>query len=74
MTLGAVLPDDIWKPAIEATGGKFFAAGDEATILNAVQSLIDQHSEEPFEVVVATSGGDRTGDPHRGSPTSAVAR
>ena len=28
--LGAVLPDDIWKPAIEATGGKFYPAGDEA--------------------------------------------
>ena len=25
--LGGVLPDDIWKPAIEATGGKFYAGG-----------------------------------------------
>jgi hypothetical protein len=25
--LGAVLPDDIWKPAVEATGGKFYPAG-----------------------------------------------
>jgi hypothetical protein len=41
--LGAVLPDDIWKPAIEATGGKFYAAGDEATVLNAIKD-IDQRS------------------------------
>jgi hypothetical protein len=37
--LGGVLPDDIWKPAIEATGGKFYAAGDEATILNAIKEI-----------------------------------
>ncbi len=41
--LGAVLPDDIWKPAIEATGGRFYAAGDEATVLNAIKD-IDQRS------------------------------
>ena len=35
--LGGVLPDDIWKPAIEATGGKFYPAGDEATILERDQ-------------------------------------
>ena len=27
------------KPAIEATGGKFYAAGDEATILNAIKEI-----------------------------------
>ena len=32
-----MLPDDIWKPAIEATGGKFYAAADEATILTRDQ-------------------------------------
>ena len=37
--LGAVLPDDIWKPAIEATGGKFYPAGDEATIINAIHDI-----------------------------------
>jgi hypothetical protein len=41
--LGAVLPDDIWKPAIEATGGKFYPAGDEAAVLNAIKD-IDQRS------------------------------
>src|SRR4051812_11762689 len=37
--LGAVLPDDIWKPAIEATGGKFYAAGDEGSVLNAIKDI-----------------------------------
>jgi Ca-activated chloride channel homolog len=37
--LGAVLPDDIWKPAIEATGGKFYPAGDEAAVLNAIKDI-----------------------------------
>jgi hypothetical protein len=41
--LGAVAQDWIWKPAIEATGGKFYAAADEATILRAVHE-IDQMS------------------------------
>jgi len=38
-SLGAVLPDDIWKPAIEATGGRFYPAGDEQTILNAIKDI-----------------------------------
>lgn len=37
--LGGVLPDDIWKPAIEATGGKFYAAADESTIINAIHDI-----------------------------------
>lgn len=37
--LGAVLPDDIWKPAIEATGGRFYPASDEATILAAIKDI-----------------------------------
>jgi hypothetical protein len=37
--LGAVLPDDIWKPAVEATGGKFYPAADEATILDAIRDI-----------------------------------
>jgi VWA domain-containing protein len=47
--LGAVLPDDIWKPAIEATGGKFYAAGDEVTVLNAIKD-IDQRSAGRVDV------------------------
>src|SRR5260221_10006073 len=37
--LGAVLPDDIWKPAVERTGGKFYPAGDEAAVLNAIKDI-----------------------------------
>ena len=37
--LGAVLPDDIWKPAIESTGGKFYPAGDEQAVLNAIKDI-----------------------------------
>jgi len=42
-TLGGIVPDSIWKPAVEATGGRFYAASDEATILRAVHE-IDQLS------------------------------
>jgi hypothetical protein len=41
--LGRVLPDEIWKPAVEATGGRFYAAADEATVLRAI-SEIDRRS------------------------------
>jgi hypothetical protein len=53
-TLGAVLPDDIWKPAIESTGGKFYAAGDEATILNAIKE-IDRRSAGRVDVKMYSS-------------------
>jgi peptidoglycan/xylan/chitin deacetylase (PgdA/CDA1 family)/GT2 family glycosyltransferase len=39
-----------------------FGYHNEATILQAVSSLVQQDFDEPFEVVVATSGGDRTGE------------
>lgn len=38
-TLGTVVPDSIWKPAVEATGGRFYAASDEAAILQAVREI-----------------------------------
>jgi hypothetical protein len=41
--LGSLVPDAIWKPAVEATGGRFYAAADEATILRAIRE-IDQAS------------------------------
>ena len=41
--LGGIKPDEIWKPAVEKTGGKYYAASDEATILRAVHE-IDQVS------------------------------
>src|SRR5216117_3747959 len=37
--LGGVLPDDIWKPAVEATGGRFYAAGYESMILTAIKEI-----------------------------------
>ena len=37
--IGDTVPDAIWKPAIEKTGGRFYAASDEATILNAIQEI-----------------------------------
>ena len=37
--LGRVLPDEIWKPAVEATGGKFYAAADESTVLRAIDEI-----------------------------------
>ena len=36
---GDVLPDDIWKPAVEATGGRFYAADDEPAMLNAIKDI-----------------------------------
>jgi Ca-activated chloride channel family protein len=47
--LGAVLPDDIWKPAVEATGGKFYAASDESAIVTAIHD-IDQRSGGRVEI------------------------
>jgi hypothetical protein len=52
--LGAVLPDDIWKPAIESTGGRFYPAGDEATILNAIKD-IDRRSAGRVDVKLYSS-------------------
>jgi hypothetical protein len=37
--LGDVVPDQIWQPAIEATGGKFYAAADESTIIRAINEI-----------------------------------
>jgi hypothetical protein len=48
-TLGGALPDDIWKPVIESTGGLFYAADNEATILHAIQE-IDRRSSGRVEM------------------------
>lgn len=37
--LGAIVPDATWKPAIERTGGRFYAAANEATILQAIRDI-----------------------------------
>ena len=47
------------RPAVSAV---VFAYRNETTILRSVSSLVQQDFDEPFEVVVATSGGDRTGE------------
>jgi hypothetical protein len=36
---GAVVPDKIWKPAVERTGGKFYAGSNEASILDAIHDI-----------------------------------
>ena len=50
---------DVARPVLSAV---VFAYLNEATILRAVSSLVLQDFDEPFEVIVATSGGDRTGE------------
>jgi Ca-activated chloride channel family protein len=47
--LGGVLPDDIWKPAVEATGGRFYAASDESAIMTAIRD-IDRRSSGRVDV------------------------
>jgi Ca-activated chloride channel homolog len=46
---GAIIPDDLWKHAVEKTGGKFFAASNEAAILNAIAE-IDRASTGAIDV------------------------
>ena len=52
-------PFDSGRPVLSAI---VFADLNEDTILRAVSSLVLQDFDEPFEVIVATSGGDRTGE------------
>jgi Ca-activated chloride channel family protein len=49
MTEGKVIPDELWIPAIAKTGGKFFAASDENSILSAITE-IDRVSAGSIEV------------------------
>ncbi|MBM3778024.1 MAG: VWA domain-containing protein [Acidimicrobiia bacterium] len=37
--LGAIIPDAVWKTAVERTGGKFYAAATEQTILQAIRDV-----------------------------------
>ena len=46
---GQVIPDELWIPAIEKTGGKFFAANNEAVLLDAINE-IDQAATGTIEV------------------------
>jgi hypothetical protein len=36
---GKVIPDEIWIPAIEKTGGRFYAANNEAALLAAISDI-----------------------------------
>ena len=46
---GSVVSDSLWKEAVEATGGRYYAASDESTILRAIQD-IDRISVGRIEV------------------------
>ena len=37
--LGANIPDEMWKAAVERTGGRFYAAADEGAILRAIREI-----------------------------------
>ncbi len=47
--LGDVVPDGIWKPAVESTGGRFYAAANESDVLRAIQD-IDRRSPGTIQV------------------------
>ena len=51
---GDLVPDAIWKPAVEATGGRFYAAAREADIVSAVRD-IDARSRGTIAVNVYTA-------------------
>jgi Ca-activated chloride channel family protein len=36
---GGLIPDALWKSAVERTGGKFYAASDEASLLKAIHEI-----------------------------------
>ena len=38
-TFGSVVSDASWKEAVEATGGRYYAASDEGTLLRAIQDI-----------------------------------
>jgi VWA domain-containing protein len=44
-----VIPDNLWIPAVEKTGGRFYAASDEESLLRAIRE-IDQVSTGAIEV------------------------
>jgi Ca-activated chloride channel family protein len=47
--LGDVVPDQIWQPAVEATGGRFYAASDESAIFRAINE-IDRRSSGSISI------------------------
>lgn len=53
MSLGDIREDRIWKPAIESTGGRFYPAANEQTLLSVV-SEIDKLAAGRIETVEYT--------------------
>jgi hypothetical protein len=51
---GQVIPDELWIPAVQKTGGKFYAARDEASLLSAIRD-IDKVASGTIEVTQYTS-------------------
>ena len=47
--LGDIIPDAIWKPAVESTGGRFYAAANEQDVLRAIDD-IDERSVGKVEI------------------------
>jgi Ca-activated chloride channel family protein len=47
--LGDVIPDQIWRPAVEGTGGRFYAASNEAAIFRAIDE-IDRRSSGTVQI------------------------
>jgi len=37
--LGDIVPDGIWKPAVESTGGRFYPAANEQDVLRAIRDI-----------------------------------
>jgi Ca-activated chloride channel family protein len=37
--VGDIIPDAMWKSAVEKTGGKFYAASDEASLMRAIHDI-----------------------------------
>jgi hypothetical protein len=54
MEQGKVIPDDMWIPAVRKTGGQFYAAKDENTLVQAI-SEIDKVASGTIEVRQYTS-------------------
>jgi Ca-activated chloride channel family protein len=52
--IGKIIPDDLWAPAVAKTGGKFFAASNEETLLAAIEE-IDRVSAGTIDVKQYTS-------------------
>jgi Ca-activated chloride channel family protein len=48
-TDGQIIPDEMWRQAVRKTGGRFYAASDEASLLAAIHD-IDQVSAGTIEV------------------------